>query len=257
MKFELLLVVLLNVLVSGLLLLGTNRLCGCRSELGRCLIAAGVGGIYAAGCLIPGFLFLGNTFWRLIILAVMGMLAFDICVSAVRRTLVFMLLSMALGGVAEGLDGEGYGKVLLAACIVWILSMAGFRGGVVQRRCVPVQLRYLGKTLEVTALRDTGNALRDPISGETVLILGADSAKKLAGLDKAMLQDPVGTLAEGRIKGLRLLPYRSVGQGSGMLLALRMDSVKIGGREAGTLVAFAPEGLDQEGEFQALAGGLA
>lgn len=256
MRIEFGIVVMLNILVNGLLLLGANRLCGYRPNLGRCLVASLAGGAYAAGCLVPGFSFLGKTLWRLIILSVQGMLAFDISPGALRRTLVFILLSMALGGFAGQMDGAGYGKVLVAAAAVWVLSMAGFRGGL-QRSCVPVRLNCRGKTLEVMALRDTGNTLRDPVSGEAVLILGAEAAKNLAGLDKAMLADPIDTLARGKFPGLRLIPYRTVGQGSGMLLALRMDSVEIDGRPAGTLVAFAPEGLDQEGTFQALAGGMA
>lgn len=256
MRIEYVLVVVLNVLVNGLLLLCANRLCGFHAKLGRCFLAAVMGGVYAAGCMIPGFTFLGSTLWRLIILSVQGMVAFDFCPGTVRRTLVFILLSMALGGVAGGIHGAGYGKVLVAAVVVWILSMAGFRGSVGQQMYAKTQILYKGKTVEVNALRDTGNTLRDPVSGEAILILGAEAAKVLAGLDRKMLGDPVGTLSKGKIPGLRLIPYRTVGQGSGMLLALRMDSVLMDGVKVGTLVAFAPEGLDREGKFQALAGGM-
>jgi hypothetical protein len=40
-----------------------------------------------------------------------------------------------------------------------------------------------------------------------------------------------------------------------MLMAIRLDGVKIGGREAGTLVAFTADGLGMDTEYQALAGG--
>lgn len=256
MRPEYTVAVVLNMLVSGLLLLGANRLCGSRPNPGRCLAAALAGGAYAAGCLAPGFAFLGNTLWHLTVLSVQGMLAFDICPGALRRTLVYILLSLALGGLVGETDGTGYGRLLAAAAAVWILSMAGLRGDL-RRSCVPVRLSYRGKTLELTALLDTGNTLHDPVSGEPVLILGAEAAGSLVGLSKAMLADPVDTLARGRIPGLRLIPYRTVGQGNGMLLALRMDGVWLNGKPTGTLVAFAPEGLDREGTFQALAGGMA
>lgn len=257
MRFEIILTGVLSVLVNGLLLVSANRLCGALPEAKRCVAAAVIGGIYAAGCILPGFSFLGSTFWRLTILGVLGMLAYGISISAVRRTLVFILLAMALGGLASGLEGGGYAKILFAAIVVWILSMAGLHRGVGQRSYAAVCLTYRGRTMDVVALRDTGNTLRDPITGESVLILGAEAAKKLVGLDKRMLSDPIGTMTEAKIPGLRLIPYRTVGRGNGMLLALRLDGVKIDGKKAGTLVTFAPEGLDQEGKFQALAGGMA
>ena len=50
-------------------------------------------------------------------------------------------------------------------------------------------------------------------------------------------------------------PYRAVVQGSGMLLALRFDQVKIGSRRQSAIVAFASEGLGKGSTYQALAGG--
>lgn len=257
MRIYLDLVAVLNFLVDGLLLLGTNRLCGFPPGIKRCALASAVGSVYAAGCMLPGFGFLGNTFWRLVCLAAMGVIAFGWSISALRRTLVFVLLAMALGGIALGIGGGSFAALLLGAVLVWLLCTAGFRGGIGQRSFAAVRLSYRGKTMELTALRDTGNTLRDPVSGEAVLVLGADAAKNLVGLDSGMLASPVETLVSRKIPGLRLLPYRTVGQGNGMLLALRLDSVRIDGKPAGTLVAFAPRGLDSEGSYQALAGGMA
>ena len=59
----------------------------------------------------------------------------------------------------------------------------------------------------------------------------------------------------GVIPGLRLVPYRTVGNDSGMLLALRIPKVKIGTWQGSSLVAFAPEGLQPGEEYQALIGG--
>ena len=255
-RYEILMTGVLSMLVNGLLLVSANRLCGATPAVGRCLVVAAVGGMYAVGCVVPGFAFLGSTLWRMVILGVLGMLAFGISIYAVRRTLVFILLAMALGGLASGLEGSGYTKILLAAAVVWILSMAGLQRGVGCSSYASVHLTHRGKTMDVVALRDTGNTLKDPITGESVLILNAEAAKKLVGLDAAMLSDPVSTLSNVQIPGLRLIPYRTVGQGSGMLLALRLDGIRIDGRKTGNLAAFAPAGLDQEGTFQALAGGF-
>ena len=248
------LVMLLNFAVDLLLLLGTNRLAGYPAGAGRAALAAGLGGVYGGVCLLPGFSFLGNTLWRLVSLALMALIAFGFHRSALRRGVLFTLLSMALGGVALGLGGGGFWALVAAAGFLCIRCAVGFRGkaGSVY---VPVELRYAGKCLRLTALRDTGNTLRDPITGQQVLVVGAEVARQLTGLTVQQLAKPVESMES--LPGLRLIPYRAVGSERGMLLALRIPEVKIGSWKGSSLVACAPEGIGSDGEYQALTGGAA
>jgi len=108
-------------------------------------------------------------------------------------------------------------------------------------------------TVEIRALLDTGNTLRDPVTGQAVLVVGADTALELLGLTRSQLEDPLGSV--GALPGLRLVPYHSVGAKS-FLLAMKLKNVKIGAWQGSTLVAFAPEGLSAEGAYQALTGGV-
>jgi stage II sporulation protein GA (sporulation sigma-E factor processing peptidase) len=74
-------------------------------------------------------------------------------------------------------------------------------------------------------------------------------------LTQAQLQKPLETMAQRPIPGLRLIPYRAVGQDRGMLLALRFPQVYVGSRKIGALVAFAPEAVGEGDCYQALTGG--
>ena len=56
-------------------------------------------------------------------------------------------------------------------------------------------------------------------------------------------------------RGLRLIPYNSVGQPGGMMLMKRFDNVKMGDKKGSALVAFAPERIGAGQVYQALAGG--
>ena len=116
-----------------------------------------------------------------------------------------------------------------------------------------MELYYGKKHLSLTALQDTGNTLRDPITGCQVLVVGADVARELTGLSYEQLRTPVESV--GALPGLRLIPYHSVGSNS-FMLAMRMQKVKIGKWQGSSLVAFAPEGLNAEGAYQALTGGI-
>lgn len=249
------LVVILNFLVDFLLLIGTNRLCGYPMKPARAAISALLGGVYAGACMLPGFRFLGNTLWRLVCLGVMSITAFGWNGGTARRSVLFIFLSMALGGIALGLGSGGFWSVAASAATVCILCVVGFRGRAGGRNYVTVTLCHKGISRKLTALQDTGNTLRDPITGQSVLVVDAEVARQLLGLTQQELCMPVETVGKGIIAGLRLIPYRAVGQPSGLLLAIKLDSVRIDGKETGNLVAFAPQTLGT-GEYQALAGGV-
>lgn len=248
-------VVVLNFLTNFFLLLGANRLYGCSPGWLRVAVAAGVGGIYSGACMVPEFRFMGSLFWKMMSLCIIAWIAFGFSASTVRRGGLFALLSMAMEGIALGFGNGGYLSVIAAAGVILILCLIGFRGRVNSRCYVPVELNYGGRNLRLTALQDTGNMLRDPVTGRPVLVISSKAAQELTGLTVQQLKDPVRSLPGAGIPGLRLLPYKTVGQSGGLLLAMRIHEVKVGKWKGSALVAFAPEGLDNEGTYQALTGG--
>ena len=249
------LVMLLNFLVDFLLILGTNRLAGYPSSWGRSAAAGVVGAAYAGWCLLPGFYFLGNVLWRLVSLCIMAGIAFGWNRSALQRGAVFVLLSMALGGIASSVGRHDFWMILLAAGGLWVLCRVSFRGSLGQREYIPVELGWNGKRISLVALRDTGNTLRDPLTGEQILVAGGDVAEELLGLTPQQLLHPVELLALGNLPGLRLIPYSAVGQPGSLLPALRFRGAKIGNTYGDPLVAFAPEVLAQGAVYRMLTGG--
>lgn len=232
----------LNFLVDLCLLLGVNRIAGHPPGVKRAAAAAVLGGGYAGACLIPGLTFLSNGLWRAVSLGLMGWTAFGADRSGWRRSMLFVLLSMALGGIAVSSDAG----VMVCAAGLALLCRMGMRG--FGRQFVPVTITYGGKTVTVLALRDTGNALVDPITGQSVTVLSPEIGIQL-GIPEAVIRDP----ASAMLPGLRLIPARTV-SGGGLLAAVRCEGVWIDGREAGRTVAFARETFGN-GEYQALTGG--
>lgn len=245
----------LNFAVDLLLILGTNRLAGFPAGFLRAAGAAALGAVYAAACMVPRFSFLGSTFWRLVFLGMMGMLAFGLNKSAWKRTGIFILLSMAMGGIALGLGSAEIPVLILSALGVWLLSRFCFGGRVGGREYVPITVKEGDQSVSVIALRDTGNTLRDPITGEQVLVLDSNAAARLLRLSEEQLRSPLETMMKNSGRGLRLIPYSAVGQPGGMLLAKRFENVRIGEKQGSALVAFAPDRIGVGQMYQALAGG--
>ena len=250
------LVMVLNFLVDFLLLLGTNRLSGFPLGPGRSAAGALLGSVYSGACMLPQLRFLGNLLWRTVSLGCIAVLAFGISRSAWKRGGVFVLLSMAMGGIALSIGNGSFMSLMLAAGSVWLLCRASFGAPIGAQVYVPVEISGREGAVQLTALKDTGNSLRDPITGEPVLVIDGASAMTLTGLTQQELESPMETLARHPIPGLRLIPYRAVGVSGGMLLGMRFEQVKIGNRERSAVVAFAPSGLGGGSMYQALIGGV-
>lgn len=236
-----LVVVMLVLMVDILLIIATARLLGAALHPGRILAAAGVDMAFAVLSSAPYFPFLHQFLARLLILLLSGVTAFGFSSGAV----VFALLNLSLGGIADS-QSRILPTLLGTAGLIFACVILGK-----ERRYVRVELQHGSEVIILRALRDTGNALRDPITGKPVLILSAEIAQKLTGLTPAALRDPVGTL--GTVPGLRLIPYQTVGN-NGFLLALQIQQAKIGKKQGSVLVALSPQILDNN--YQALAGGI-
>lgn len=249
------LTMLFNTAVDFMLLQGTNCLARRQGNRIRSFLASVMGGIYAGLCLIPSLSFLGSPIFRAAGFAVIAGLAFGWNRDALGLGGLFLLLNMALGGIAFSIGARQPVEMTLACAGVWMICKVSLLLGKNSGQLVTVEVCLRGKTLGLTALQDTGNHLRDPITGESVLVLSAGAAQSLTGLTPLQLRCPLDTLLNPPLPGLRLIPYRCAG-GSGMLLSMRMDSVRIGCGKGSRIVAFAPEDFGRNEGFQALTGGL-
>lgn len=255
MAFRPNMVAIMKFLVDFLLIAGINRIFSHRVKPLRSSVAAAIGAAYAAGCVLPDFAFLGQLHWQIVVSSFICMVAFGLESSTIWKGILLVLLRLAIGGIALGFGKGGFWTVLMAAlsiCLMCILGMNGSGG----QKYLPVCMTHCGKTIQLTALADTGNMLRDPVSGLPVLVVDAGVAWELLRISKRELLHPVEALATAGCPGLRLIPYSAVGQERGLLLGLRVDRLQLNGEEQNMVVAFAPHSIGQNGKYRALAGGM-
>lgn len=156
------------------------------------------------------------------------------------------------------------GTLLLVAELGW---------GALQRRLVrgaylvPVEITVEGRAVRLTALLDTGNTLRDPLTGAPVLPVEAGALRPL--FPEALWPD-ILALAEGdfsRIGALtphgswtarlRLIPFTSLGEQNGLLVGFKADAVRLllpqaAATPGGAVIGLARHPVDAEGQYQAL-----
>lgn len=249
MEYRIWLAILLVYLVDWLLLMGINTANGDPVQPIVTAAAALAGAVYAVLCIFAGFDFLGNMFWRIVVLTLIGALAFGFCV---RKTAQFLLADIAINGVATGL-GRGDWRCLIFG-VIMIISLLILAHLVTPRgKQVAVRVQGVQETVSFLALYDTGNLLKDPITGIPVLVASSTLCEKLLGIKPEALADPTACVSGG--KGLRLLPFHTVG-GGGLLVAKRFENVYMNGRNRPMLVAFSPNEIGAGKSFCALTGGI-
>lgn len=248
MKDYQILAVIFRITVDYLLILAANRCAGYLTGPLRPLLAVAFGGLHAAGCMMPKLWFLNSSLCRGSALILMCLIAFYGQSFFLRSTL-FTLLRLSMDGLTAN---RGTMMDIFWAGILCAVVIFGFRDRIGFHRIIPVELCYNGKTLKLDAFRDTGNTLRDPVTGRSVMVVDAKIANALTGLSEKELMSPVETIEKN--PGFRLIPYRTVGQPAGMLLGLFVKKSRIGGTKGSALVALSPQILDESGKFQALIG---
>ena len=247
-------VFVLNVLVDYLLLLATAQISGMPLQRRRLGVCAAGGGLYAAAVFLPKLAVLRYPVLRFLVGGAIALSAFWPLQRRWHMVLLFYLLSGTLGGIllAVGL-ALGSAELLLhrlyLARISWSLLLGTAAALYLMLRLffwqaarhgrgelMQVHISVGGRTGTLPALHDTGNTLRDPVSGQPVLVAEAASLEPYWDRETAEIIRGAGTAEtaiaalhrRGRGVGFTLLPFRSVGVASGLLLAVRSDYVKVG-----------------------------
>ena len=275
----------LNFLINYLLLLGSARLSGAEIRRLRLALAAALGGGYAVATVVPGLEVFTATGVKGLVLVLMTLCAFGCRKEAIKQGLLLLGLSFAFCGVAmavvlamgkglmlihgvayypvsaEALILTGAG-VYLVAWFVWE-RLAEHHGG----ELVPVRLQLGDKAVSLRALQDTGNTLKDPITNQKVMVAEWTVLRDLLPgpaqplVTAKTVEQPAQLLQSlaMQVPGIkcRLIPFRSVGVYSGLLLAIKCDQMQVGKKVShAPLVAFSPTPVSDSGNYLALTGGV-
>ena len=271
----------LNLLVDWLLLKCAVALTGAGCRRLRLWLAALVGALYAVAVLLPGCAFFGSLPGRLAAYLGMCAVAFGVRRQALRPALWYF-------GVCCGFFGLCYAVTTLTGNGVWLFGgaawyavrfrdlalLAGLCWAVVglllprigrhgPGALVELTLHLDGRSVPLRALRDTGNCLRDPLTGAPVLVADLSTAQRLLPglpLRRELLEDPAAALPllAALRPGLRtrLIPYRTVGSEGALLLGFRCAyTTPRRKKPTPILLAVSPTPVSDGGLYQALTGG--
>ncbi len=279
-----------NLGVNYFILLLTARLTGSELRRGRLLLAAALGAVYAIFSFFPTLSLLNSLVCKLLIALTVAALAFGIANrrALTLKTFVFCALSCAFAGCMLAIYG-GMGSdngflrvrngvlyaniplgVLLCAALILYLFMLVLSAFTEPRadRHAPVEeltVQAFGRKVRLRALMDSGSVLCDPLTNLPVLVAEYAALRVLfpgavrAVLDGQRLEDAAAALEalhrQSLHAGFRLVPYRTVGTESGLLLAFSPTAALLpDGRPRRLLVALTATRLSENAAFTAILG---
>ena len=269
---------LINFSMDFLGLFLTAKLLSRKLSLGRGLLGAAIGGLYADLAL---FLPLRSVAAALLVDACACGLMCALAFGERRRwrelplyILVYTAISMALGGFMTALFSllnrspwfEGVENTSPDGISVWVFALLAGISGLITllagrffvartaQRNAQLELRYGGKSLMLRAMTDSGNLLCEPISGKPCIVADIGSLRGL--LPEEILRaarkgaTEIDRVSHRHAGNLRLIPTNTA-SGQGLLLGVRMERIIVddgrGAREVDALVALAELGKGADG----------
>jgi stage II sporulation protein GA (sporulation sigma-E factor processing peptidase) len=169
------------------------------------------------------------------------------------------ILGLTVTRVSVGLlavtTGGAYGVLKICALL---------RRRAARRRIFPVTIHYAGADASLPALLDSGNLLKDPLSGAPVVVVEFGALRGMLPQEVCRVFEERNEEDLGRVLGMvdgpvaarfRMIPYESLGKQHGMLLGFRPDRVEIGPEGVGydhVVVGIYNRKLSRDNTYQGL-----
>ena len=244
--------VLINASMNLLCLMITASLLHRKCSRPRAFLAAFLGGIYAAGALLCGIEGVLGMLLDLLAGGLMCTVAFSgkriSFLRFLQSAAVEALVSMLLGGVMTGLysllnrldlpldaleeEGLSVWMFLLLSLAAGLFTLGGgrFFGFSKRTKSVVLEVRLFEKSLTLRALVDSGNLLRDPVSGRGVIIVERTLLAQALppSLAHALAStSPEAWLSDRRyVRQIRLIPTHTA-TGDAILPAILPDAITV------------------------------
>lgn len=284
-------VIIENLIMNSIIIYATAIVTKAKIEHLRIFLASLIGAIYSVLSYISKLAIFSNLFIKILLSIVMVYIAFNPpkIKTLGKQLLLFYLTSFLFGGVAFSLiyiikpqeilmkDGLFLGTyplktVFLGAIIASIILITAFK--VIKNKITAkdiycnIEIYLEQKNIEIKAMLDTGNLLKEPISGIPVIVVEHtklyDIIPKeiLNNLDKILggdLESIPEEIKEKYLTKLKVIPYSSLGKQNGMILGIKADKIKIIKEDENiiknnVIIGIYNKSLTKRGEYNGLVG---
>lgn len=280
-----------NLIMNFIILLATGLILKEKIKTIRLLFASLLGAIYSVISYMSILEIYSSIILKIILSIVIVYVAFNPqnMKKMWKDILLFYLTSFVFGGAAFALiyivkpqeilmkNGLFLGTyplktIMLGAILAFVIIITAF--AVVKSKITKkdmfceVEIQLNGKKIETTAMLDTGNLLKEPITNTPVIVVehtllyDCISKEILNHLDELLggeFNNIPEEIKEKYISKLKFIPFSSLGKQNGMLLGIKAESIKIKNmdkeeKRENVIIGIYNKSLTKRGEYRALIG---
>lgn len=145
-------------------------------------------------------------------------------------------------------SGRIAAAVACAAAIPAVLIASRIRRDKEEKRSALVKFSVCGTTVSLLCLVDSGNLLKEPISGDPVLVVASSAAPRLPDDVVSYLLCGSGEPPAEIMPRVRIIPAKAV-TGTGLLRAIRPDALLVNGEEKRAYISLSDAGKGAFGTY--------
>lgn len=243
-----------NIFMNCIILLATGIILKDQTRIIRNLIASVIGSVYAIIIYVSSIQIYSNMFLKVILSFVIVYIAFKPIniKSFLKHVIIFYLTSFTFGGVAFALlyfvrpqDILYENGVLIGTYPIKIILIGGILGFIIitmsfknikgkftkKDMFCTIKLFVENKQMQLKAIIDTGNLLKDPLTNNPVIVV---EKNKLLNLFPKILINNTTEIIKGEqidlgkySSKIRVIPFNSLGKENGMLLGIKLEKIEI------------------------------
>ena len=263
---------LTNFTINFILLEITSMLTKNTCQTYKKVIAATVGAIYSVIMFLPDFKIAENLFSKFLLSLVMTGITYkkDSIKNFIRFLSTFYLVTLVCGGLTLSFTyfskspftsnngiiyfDSSFKTVLISSGVTWMIIKLSY--SIYQKHATrnyhKMVLYKNGKAASLNVLLDTGNMLKEPLTGSPVIIVEKNALRGIIPRDIADID--IENISP-HIQDLRLIPFKSLGTEAGMLIGFVPDKICSSEPICDNItIAIANSTLSASGEYNALAG---
>lgn len=244
-----------NIVLNYIILLSTGIISKSQISIKRIFFSSIIGGIFAILNYIIKFNFIFSIIIKVILSIIMVKVAFKSKRKSkiIRNLIFFYLVSFTFGGIAFMLlfvvkpeniiinNNHFVGtyplKIAVFAGVIGFIIIS-LTSKIIKDRInkksmiCDLEIFFSGKNKKIKTMLDTGNLLKEPISGADVIIVEKDSLEDMVSDEilKNITKIIEGKwISESNVHSykFKLIPFSSLGNDNGLLIGFKPDYIKI------------------------------
>ncbi len=283
-------IIIENLIMNYIILYATGLISKNKIYYLRIFFASLIGAIYVATQYISNLAIYSNTIIKIILSIIMVLIAFNPqdMKKMFKQLLLFYLTTFTFGGVATYLiyvlkpeniiieNGMFVGTYVLKVIfmgailgsIILIISFKMSKNKMTRKDMIcQIKIKLNQKEKILNAIVDTGNMLKEPITGNPVIVVEKNALydlmpKEILNNTEYILGGDFEKIPEDikneYISKLKIIPFSSLGKQNGMLVGIKPEKVEVINEETeekdNAIIGIYSKSLTKRGEYNALIG---